>query len=464
MPSQPFTVEALERERQQRLKEAVANEPSKREKEEKRDRLAAQVDAWRLQKNADAGAPPTCTSYEAAEAIIIKAIKAAKEAPALRLDLTRTRLSVVPADVLRLGESLIELSVVGNTICELPADLDLCKHLRVLNLAANELSGLPNLSGMRELAHVGLAYNSVSDAGLSGLNRSLPPGLQSLDLAANELCDLARLLDTFDEKFNKLCHLSLQHNPLAIRSDYKTEVAKSNVGAHLTLLDGKEVTAEIREGVAAPGAEAAAAPPPAEGAEELDGEEGAGDTEDEVGDDDSKIKLRVSVMQLAGVPELAPAPAPADADADAEPGLPEKQLFVSFTLMGRETTTKLMPYASVVDFEKTSVDLVVARSVELRDQLLVHGIPFQVFVTEGPATAEGEESPEVAAPPDDASRTLLGTITTRWAALSTGEASLTQVCSEHVQPPAPSKGKGKKRTGKAPPPFTLSLTASVSIV
>ena len=45
MPSEskPFTVEALERERQARLKEAVAGEPANKGKAEKRDALMAQI-------------------------------------------------------------------------------------------------------------------------------------------------------------------------------------------------------------------------------------------------------------------------------------------------------------------------------------------------------------------------------------------------------------------------------------
>ena len=284
MPA-PYTVEALERERQQRLKEAIANEPSKKDKEEKRDRLAAQVDSWRRQKNGTTDVQ-TCTSYADAEAVLIKAIKAEKDAPDLRLDLTRLRLSVVPADVLRLGDSLVELSLVGNAICELPADLDLCKRLKVLNCAANELSGLPNLAGLRELSHVGLGYNCVNDAALPALNRSLPTCLQSLDLSANELLDLSTFIDLFEDKFAKLYHLSLQHNPLAIRPGYKTDICKSALGANLTLIDNVEVTPEIRDGVKEEAAAPAAAPaeetPPA--AEEGGGEEAEEEEEEE--DDD----------------------------------------------------------------------------------------------------------------------------------------------------------------------------------
>ena len=72
MPSEskPFTVEALERERQARLKEAVAGEPANKGKAEKRDLLQAQI--AKFQKPIDADSAPTCKSYAAAEALIIK--------------------------------------------------------------------------------------------------------------------------------------------------------------------------------------------------------------------------------------------------------------------------------------------------------------------------------------------------------------------------------------------------------
>merc|ERR1719231_892069 len=112
MPEKVFTVEALDRERQQRLREAVAGEGDRVAKAEKRDALASAISAF--QSLADPDAPPTCKSYAEAETLIIKAMKKGKKMADVRLDLTHQRRTVVPADVLRLGESLVQLSVVGN--------------------------------------------------------------------------------------------------------------------------------------------------------------------------------------------------------------------------------------------------------------------------------------------------------------------------------------------------------------
>jgi hypothetical protein len=484
MPSATvFTVEALERERQARLKEAVAGEPTDDAKEARRERLQDQIKSFQAPPTGES--LPTCKSYATAEAVIIKAMKSGKKNCDLRLDLTHQKLTVVPADVLRLGDSLCQLSVVGNFICELPADLDLCRRLRVLNLAANELAGLPNLSGLKELMHVGLAYNKVDDMSVGTLCRCLPRCLDSLDLAGNELCDLETFLDLFNEKFERLQHLSLKANPLAIRAGYKSIVGKSSFGAHLTQLDGVEMTAEIREaplpgaggGAAGAGAPAAAE---AEGDEEgADGEEGAAE-EGEEEEGANMITLRVKVMQLAGVP--MPAAKATDADA-AEPAADEdgggssEQIVVSFTVSGKTSTTRPMARAETIDFEDTVVDLRVPRSVDLRDEIIVHGVPFEVFVVK-PSDAEGEGDAEGGGAGADGAegegagegegegseRTLLGQVRTRWDAWASGEAELTQVCRELVHPPAPKPRKGKKRAAKVPPPYTLSVTASVSIV
>ena len=48
--------------------------------------------------------------------------------------------------------------------------------------------------------------------------------------------------------------------------------------------------------------------------------------------------------------------------------------------------------------------------------------------------------------------------------LATGRAEVLQVCSGLVQPPAPPRKKGAKKKPKQPPPFTLSVTASITIL
>ena len=452
MPSEKvYTVEALERERQAKLKEAVAGEPNFQDEddEEYSDELLKQIASF--QTTDDPNGPPTCKSYAAAEALIIKAMKKGAKMADVRLDLTNQQLSVVPADVLRLGESLVQLSVVGNMIVELPADLDLCKRLRVLNLAANELAGLPKLVGLKGLIHVGLGYNRVTDHGLQALHRCLPAGLQSLDLTANELTNLENLLEAFEEKFHSLRHLSLMSNPLAISGSYRSTVAKSALGSHLSQLDGTELSAD-----------SLAPPPAAVGGAEGEGEE---EEEEEVVDDGKpKVTLKVTIMQLSGVPEVAEAPAAEEGAeaADPPPEPVEQQLVVDFTIGGKSTTTKALARAPVVDFDNSSVELTLPLGVALRDELIVHGIPFAVYtLTPVPPAEDAEEGAE----PPEPERALLGVVTTHWGPLAQGTAELTQVCQSLITPPPPKKEKGsKKKASKPSPPFTLAVTASIQIV
>ena len=111
--------------------------------------------------------------------------------------------------------------------------------------------------------------------------------------------------------------------------------------------------------------------------------------------------------------------------------------------------------------------------MQLRDELMVHGVPFEVFVITPPSTADSEAAPE--ALPTEAegeqgtaepNKALLATVRTRWDAIVSGEKDCTQVCQELVQPPAPVRvdSKGKKKVGKPPAPFILSLAATVGIV
>ena len=440
------------------------------------DALAPKVAAF--QNAGDPDGPPTCkcSSPPQAEELIIKAMKKGAKMADVRLDLTYQNLTVVPADVLRLGESLVQLSVVGNGLVEMPADLDLCRRLRVLNLSCNELSGLPKLSGLRELVHVGLGYNRITDRDLTPLKRNLPGTLQSLDLTANDLVNLEGLLELFEEGFT-LKHFALKHNPLAINPGYRNTVVKSAFGALLTMLDGVEVVAAdpAAEAAAKAAAEAEAAAKAEAGEDEDEGEEEE-DDEDDSGP--PKAHLKLTIMQLSGIPE-EPAAAPA-ADGDDAPaeggeggGGGDQMLEVEFTLHGfnggEPFCTKPLPRAPTVDFESTTVDLGKhLLTAELRDQLVVHGIPFDVYTTApAPPAEEGDEGGGEEGAEPERVRTLLGRVTTHWGSLAAGEAELTQVSSALVQPAAPEKKKkkGKKQPpAKRPPPFQLSITASLLIV
>ena len=504
------TVEQLERERQQRLKEAVAGELASDGKEERRDRLQRQISTFQAPLEKDA--PQTCKSYAAAEAVIIKAMKSGAKFCDIRLDLTHQKLLVVPADVLRLGESLIHLSLVGNFLCELPTDLDLCRRLRVLNLSANELCSLPDLSELGELSHVGMSYNRVEDAGLPALCRALPRSLKSLDLSANELCDMEGFIDVFDDAFGGLQHLALKHNPLVLQRAYRSTLLAASIGAHLTVLDGDDVSAEMRasaiEESAARAAsavgdsaeEAAEAPatddPPdaaATGAEggtggaEGGGAEGGGAAAD---GGEKRVCLRVTLTRVEGVPEVngegagAPAAAP-EAGTPEDGGENPHQLVVAFTVLDRKTETQPIARAPLVDLEDTSVEVVVPRSAALRDALLVHGVPFEVYAlsppppppdgADGADGADGSGGAPADGAADDADgaaapteKVLLGTVLSTWDPLLSGAAEFTQVCSTRVQPAAIAKksrsGKRRSAGSKPPPPFTLSITASIEVV
>ena len=486
-----LTVEQLERERQARLKEAVAGEPTSDGKDEKREKLQAQIKSF-----AQLAPVPSCRSYAAAEARVLRAMKSGEKMLDLRLDLTHQKLQVVPADVLRLGDSLCELSVVGNRICELPADLDLCRRLRVLNLSANELSGLPNLSALENLAYVGLSYNRVDDDGLPLLARCLPPTLSVLDLGANELCHLEPLLDLFDGLIPSLRHLTLKGNPLCIGAGYRQRVAASDAfGGVLALLDdvalpsAADASASLPSAADAPPEAAAEPPAPPEGAPDgseeeevseetrLEREAAAAAAEEER---KRSVTLRVTVEQLKGVPDPVPDAAAAGAPGAADPAeaaaAAEECLMLAFAIGGNRQVTKPVPRAHTIDFDELTVELTVPRTVALRDELLIHGVAFEVLTRPGPpppddadaaaaAAAEGEA--EAAEPEPEP--VLLGTVVSHWESLAAGETAMTQVCSAIVQPPAPPKKgkadkKGARRPAKLPPPFTLTLTVSLAIV
>ena len=459
------TVEALERERYARLKEAVAGEPDFIEEEEpedewrdeRREGLQSQVKAF-----TNLAEVPTCTTTSAAETLILRAMKAGKKQPDLRLDFTMRKLLVLPADVLQLGEALRELTVVGNRICELPTDLGVCRRLRVLNLAANELSGLPNLLDLGELAHVGMAFNRVDDRSLPMLVRSLPESLSSLDLGANQLCSLDGLIESVEERgLAGLKQLTLKGNPLCIARGYKQLVAASSFGAKLSLLDE-------------------AALPAPQAADEAEADLDAPD-EHEEGVDSAEAKakakakalakrmatIRVTVEKISGVPmpaEAADAPAAADAATGAEVEPAAESLVLSFSLCGETRSTKPVPRSAAIEFEETSAELQVERTVALRDALLVHGLCFDVLSVPTPPEPTDDAAAEDAAPPADP--VLIGTIATRWEALAAGEEKLTQVCQQIVQPPAPegTKAKRGKKPAPLPLPFTLSLTVTVELV
>ena len=290
-----------------------------------------------------------------------------------------------------------------NAVLASAPGLDLCTRLRVLNLAANELEGLPDMSAMAELLHVGVGYNRVDDHGLGALVRCLPRAkLQSLDLGSNELTDLEAALDAL-EPLTALRHLTLQGNPLCIRPDYRATCARHPLSARLAQLDGTELPS-ASEGPAG-GASPAKSPAPPDPPPAATGAEGEGDEAAAVVPvPPDHVKLVIGVSQLHGVPDpanaaeapaAAPAPAPPAGKGapEAAPEAREEHVIVRFSVLGETRSTAPVPRSEAAAGAPLDerFELVLPRSVRLRDQLSVHGIDFSVIVLPPP--------PEEAPPP-----------------------------------------------------------------
>lgn len=92
--------------------------------------------------------------------------------------------------------------------------------LRVLELAANEISNLGDLcSNPPPLSHLGLGYNLLTlvDDYITG---AYWPSLLSLDLSHNNLCDLIEIVRKL-QSLPKLGNLILQGNPLSLLAAYR---------------------------------------------------------------------------------------------------------------------------------------------------------------------------------------------------------------------------------------------------
>jgi hypothetical protein len=114
---------------------------------------------------------------------------------------------------------------------------------------------------------------------------------------------------------------------------------------------------------------------------------------------------------------------------------------------------------SVIDFEDTAVVLELERTVALRDELLITGIPFEVLSVPPKAKPLDGEAPPATTP------ALIGRLVSHWAPLAEGETKMTQVCQQIIQPPAPEGAKAKRgKKPKLPPPFTLSLAVTIELV
>ena len=175
------TMEALERDRLALLKEVIGQEVVDTAKHAKRDALAKDL----------RGFAETAPLEEETKTIhsLEQARRLEKRGAPIRLDLTRTNITTLSADVCALGH-LHELVLVANALERLPPSLSNCRKLQSLQLGANRLSALPDLSALDGLLHVGLSYNEVDDARLPALVASLPRAtLRSLDLSDNPLTE-----------------------------------------------------------------------------------------------------------------------------------------------------------------------------------------------------------------------------------------------------------------------------------
>lgn len=105
--------------------------------------------------------------------------------------------------VQNLPVSLKELYLTNNQICEF------------------ELLRMP----LKNLVHIGLAYNSISNEHMPTIARNFP-NLFCLDLSYNELCDLGAAI-TQIEKLAGLKVLYLAGNPLALTYRYREVIKQS---------------------------------------------------------------------------------------------------------------------------------------------------------------------------------------------------------------------------------------------
>jgi Leucine-rich repeat (LRR) protein len=120
---------------------------------------------------------------------IYRSVSVAMQNPekVFRLNLSRTKLKTIPADVFRLT-NLRELDLSKNKIDSIPPEIGLLVNLASLNLAGNNLELLPDEIGrLSQLTHLNLNRNKIV---------ALPPSigdltnLELLELWDNELSDI----------------------------------------------------------------------------------------------------------------------------------------------------------------------------------------------------------------------------------------------------------------------------------
>ena len=93
------------------------------------------------------------------------------------------------------------------------------------------------------MIHLGLAYNCVRTAALTGITRNFP-GLFCLNLSFNEICDFKNALNCL-EKLESIKMLYLAGNPLCLTSQYR-EIVKQRM-QDIRILDGMQAFTEQEE-------------------------------------------------------------------------------------------------------------------------------------------------------------------------------------------------------------------------
>ena len=433
------TIEALERDRLALLKEVIGSETVDTAKVAKRDAIAKDLASFTAM---DPLQEPTKVVRSLEDARRLE-----RRGAPIRLDLHMNSISTLSADVCALS-MLHELSLVANTLERLPPSLANCRKLQSLQLGANRLSALPDLSALDGLLHVGLSYNEVDDARLPALVSSLPRAtLRSLDLSGNRLCDAAAAMGAL-QPLAALRSLALQANPLGLRAGYRPSLLALAGALQLSSFDGTV----IEVGEAAAPAAAAAAPAPA--AEQPSGEEAAAaEAEEEEAEAFATLKLTVGAVDGLKPPKKS------EDDVD---DAPKELVSVSIELLGQTVTTAKQPLtAARVEFGE-SFELRVPLTTEARDALLVHGATLRVYQGKEEAgdeaaapPAEGDEAAEAAAP---VGPPPLAELRCALPALVEGAPAALARCSATVAPPKKKGSRSKKK------PFTIEVDVTGKFV
>ncbi|GLI58925.1 hypothetical protein VaNZ11_000710 [Volvox africanus] len=134
------------------------------------------------------------------------------------LDLSNNHVASIPTK--GLPDSLVELTITGCQLTELPTCIGSLPRLKKLFAGANKLQHIEPVFRSQSLQHVGLAYNRVAMLPAEQVLAASP--LLSLDLSHNDLEGLVATLTQLSS-LPSLAALSLGGNPLALAPRYVAE-------------------------------------------------------------------------------------------------------------------------------------------------------------------------------------------------------------------------------------------------